>query len=140
MASTSGGGGVVHSERVRNTRVIKSIVYGNHASLLPHKNDKGHTHHWKVYVRAYDTQENLSHYIRKVQFRLHESYQNSVRMVEKVPFELNETGWGEFDIQVSKLFLPKMSALPSDTLNRRSQYNDKLNYLCLINIQNSIWK
>lgn len=95
----------MHSERVRNTRVIKSIVYGNHASLLPHKNDKGHTHHWKVYVRAYDTQENLSHYIRKVQFRLHESYQNSVRMVEKVPFELNETGWGEFDIQIKLYFV-----------------------------------
>ncbi|KAL3090240.1 hypothetical protein niasHS_006692 [Heterodera schachtii] len=97
--------GVVYTERVKNKRVIKPIVYGNKAILLQQKNKDNHTHRWTLWVRAYDQEEDLGLYIRKVQFRLHESYPNSVRIVEKPPFEITETGWGEFDAQIKMYFV-----------------------------------
>jgi len=49
MASTStNSGGVVYTERVRNKRVIKPLIYGNYAVIFPQKNSKGHTHKWTV--------------------------------------------------------------------------------------------
>lgn len=138
MASTNSGG-MVYTERVRDCRIIKQIVYGNRAVLLPQKNEKGHTHRWTVsicifnhsnlinsfqcFIRPYDKDEDLSAYIRKVQFRLHESYANSVRMVEKPPFELTETGWGEFDIQVfNKIYILQTDKTITDqTLFHRCQ-------------------
>uniref|UniRef100_A0A1I8BUQ8 Large ribosomal subunit protein uL30 n=1 Tax=Meloidogyne hapla TaxID=6305 RepID=A0A1I8BUQ8_MELHA len=102
MASTSTNTGMVYTERVRNKRFIKPLIYGNYAVIFPQKNSKGHTHKWTIFIRPYDRDEDLSLYIRKVQFRLHESYPNNVRIVEKAPFELSETGWGEFDIQKVK--------------------------------------
>nr|CAD2184298.1 unnamed protein product [Meloidogyne enterolobii] len=112
MASTStNSGGVVYTERVRNKRVIKPLIYGNYAVIFPQKNSKGHTHKWTIFIRPYDRDEDLSIYIRKVQFRLHESYPNNVRIVEKAPFELSETGWGEFDIQI-KLYFTDVNEKP----------------------------
>ena len=44
--------------------------------------------------------EDMSPYVKKVQFRLHESYANQNRIVSKPPYEVSESGWGEFEIQI----------------------------------------
>lgn len=70
--------GVVVTERVRNQKIVKPIVYGNTTKALSKKMENGHTHQWTLYIRSYND-EDLSKYVRKVQFKLHESYPNPVR-------------------------------------------------------------
>ena len=66
-------------ERNRISRIIKPIVYGNTATLLPMKRESdGHTHEWTVFVRPYHY-EDIGKYVRKVQFKLHDTYANSTR-------------------------------------------------------------
>lgn len=48
MASTSTNSGMVYTERVRNKRIIKPIIYGNSAIILPQKINEEHTHKWTV--------------------------------------------------------------------------------------------
>ncbi|KAA3673296.1 YEATS domain-containing protein 4 [Paragonimus westermani] len=87
------------------TTVVKPIVYGNVSRYLGKKREEdGRTHQWTAFLRPYNTSEDLSAFIRRVQFKLHESYANSVRTVNKPPFELTETGWGEFDITMKVIF------------------------------------
>ncbi|KAF5397127.1 YEATS domain-containing protein 4 [Paragonimus heterotremus] len=87
------------------TTVVKPIVYGNISRYLGKKREEdGRTHQWTAFLRPYNTSEDLSAFIRRVQFKLHESYANSVRTVNKPPFELTETGWGEFDITMKVIF------------------------------------
>lgn len=72
--------------------------------------------------------QDMSVYVRKVQFKLHESYPNPVRsmslnfvlcycindihlincdptVLTKPPYEINETGWGEFEIVIKIYFM-----------------------------------
>lgn len=66
-------------ERCKAKRIVKPIVYGNTASLLLKKREEdNHTHEWTVFVKPYYV-EDLSKFIRKVQFKLHESYSNPSR-------------------------------------------------------------
>lgn len=51
--------------------------------------------------------EDISYWLKKVQFKLHETYANSSRMVEGPPFEVVETGWGEFEVQMKLYFVPE---------------------------------
>jgi len=48
--------------------------------------------------------EDISKYIKKVQFKLHETYTSALRVIEKPPFEVTETGWGEFEVQIKIYF------------------------------------
>ncbi|OAF68391.1 hypothetical protein A3Q56_03826 [Intoshia linei] len=89
--------------RVRNTTIIKPILYGNKARYFGQTRDDGFTHEWTVYVKPY-FDEDVSKYIKKVHFKLHESYQNSVRVINEPPFQVNEAGWGEFDIHIRIYF------------------------------------
>ena len=65
-----------------------------------------HTHQWTVWVKGVDD-EDISYWLKKVQFKLHETYANSLRTVEGPPFEVTETGWGEFEIQIKLYFVPE---------------------------------
>ncbi len=56
--------------------------------------------------------EDISYWLKKVQFKLHETYANSLRTVEGPPFEVTETGWGEFEIQVKLYFVPESNEKP----------------------------
>ena len=69
--------------------------------------------------------QDMSVYVRKVQFKLHESYPNPIRsglnlnviycigyyksstltVLTKPPYEINETGWGEFEIVIKIYFM-----------------------------------
>lgn len=56
--------------------------------------------------------EDISYWLKKVQFKLHETYAQSVRTVEQAPFEVTETGWGEFEIQIKLYFIPESGEKP----------------------------
>ncbi|CAH8540323.1 unnamed protein product [Heterobilharzia americana] len=87
------------------TIVVKPIVYGNVSRYLGKKREEdGRTHQWTAFLRPYNTNEDLSTFVKKVQFKLHESYSNPIRIISKPPFELTETGWGEFDITMKVIF------------------------------------
>ncbi|BHF65026.1 YEATS domain-containing protein 4 [Sparganum proliferum] len=87
------------------TTVVKPIVYGNISRYLGKKREEdGRTHMWTAFLRPYNTNEDMSTYIRRVQFKLHDSYSNPIRIFNKPPYELTETGWGEFDIVIKVTF------------------------------------
>ena len=48
--------------------------------------------------------EDMSVYVKKVQFKLHDSYPNATRVVSKPPYEVTETGWGEFEVVIKIYF------------------------------------
>jgi len=90
--------------------VTRPIVYGNLAvPMKVPKND--HTHKWTIFVRGINN-EDLSYFIKKVQFRLHETYQNPLRTCENPPFEVSETGWGEFEVVIKIYFHPASNEKP----------------------------
>ena len=67
------------SVRIRGTTILKPIVYGNISQNFGKKRESdGHTHDWTVYVKPYNN-EDMSSYVKKVQFKLHESYANPNR-------------------------------------------------------------
>ncbi len=76
-----------------------------------------HTHKWSVYVKGIDG-EDISYWLKKVQFKLHETYTNSLRTIEAPPFEVNETGWGEFEVQIKLYFVPEANEKPQNLWHR----------------------
>ncbi len=50
----------------------RSILYGSSACALK-KSENDFTHRWKIYVRGFNG-EDISDFVKKVQFRLHESF------------------------------------------------------------------
>ncbi|XP_792019.1 YEATS domain-containing protein 4 [Strongylocentrotus purpuratus] len=91
--------------RIKGITIIKPIVYGNISRYFGKKREEdGHTHQWTIYVKPYKN-EDLSTYVKKIQFKLHESYANPLRVVSKPPYEVTETGWGEFEITVKIFFV-----------------------------------
>lgn len=92
------------SGRLKGVTVVKPIVYGNVAWFLgDKKDDDGHTHQWSVYLRSYHN-EDMSTYVKRVQFKLHESYTEATRIIQSPPYTLTETGWGEFEIAIKIFF------------------------------------
>jgi len=88
----------------KSVSIVKPIVYGNLARYFGKKREEdGHTHQWTIYVKPYNN-EDMSVYVKRVQFKLHESYANSTRVVLKPPYEVTETGWGEFEIAIKIFF------------------------------------
>lgn len=80
---------------------MKPIVFGNISRYLGKKREvDGRTHLWTAFLRPFDPREDMSVYIRRVQFKLHDSYPNPVRIFHRPPYEVTETGWGEFDIVI----------------------------------------
>lgn len=98
--SDSGSVGSSDVTRVKGVTIVKPLVYGSASTPFGKKREPdGHTHEWTIYVKPY-TNEDMSAYVKKVQFRLHDSYANSNRVVSKPPYEVSETGWGEFEVQI----------------------------------------
>jgi YEATS domain-containing protein 4 len=84
-----------------NELIVKRIVYGSVAFWLGKKNDNSDvSHKWGVYVRGLDN-EDISFFIKEVVFTLHPSFTDHVRVVKKFPFVIYESGWGEFDINIT---------------------------------------
>ena len=92
------------------------IVYGSEAQPFdpenrPENAPPDHTHQWRVFVKGVND-EDVSYWLKKVQFKLHETYAQSVRTIEQPPFEVTETGWGEFEIQIKLYFVPESTEKP----------------------------
>lgn len=92
-----------HNGRIRAT-IVKPIVYGSEAWPLGSEREDKHTHQWTVYLRSYD-HEDMSVYVRRVQFKLHDSYVEPVRNITMPPYSITETGWGEFKIPIKIFFV-----------------------------------
>ena len=98
-----------HLEIDSRLLIHRCAVYGSTAKPLdplnrPPNISAEHTHQWTVYVRGIDG-EDISYWLKKVQFKLHETYTNSLRTIEAPPFEVTETGWGEFEVSIKLYFV-----------------------------------
>ena len=81
-----------------------NVCEGNVSKYFGKKREEdGHTHQWTVYLKPYKN-EDMSAYVKKVNFKLHDSYSNANRTVTKPPYEVTETGWGEFEIVIKVYF------------------------------------
>lgn len=99
------------TEEIQGVQVHRPFIYGTEAvpfdpANRPKNAAPDHTHSWKVFVRGINN-EDISYWLKRVQFKLHETYSNSLRMVEGPPFEVEETGWGEFEIAIKFYFVPE---------------------------------
>jgi len=93
----------IEASRLKGVTIVKPIVYGNHSQHFGKKREPdGHTHDWTVYVKPFNN-EDMSSYVKKVQFKLHDSYANCNRVVSQPRngvYEVSESGWGEFEVQI----------------------------------------
>ncbi|WFD36244.1 NuA4 histone H4 acetyltransferase complex and the SWR1 complex subunit [Malassezia cuniculi] len=67
--------------------------------------------------RAVGGRDDLSYFIKRVQFRLHETYAQPTRNVDRSPFSVTETGWGEFEVQIKIFFVPESGEKPLSLLH-----------------------
>ena len=105
----------------KNQIIVKPFVYGSVAINLGKKSKEEATHKWCVYVRGVNN-ENISNFIKSVQFTLHSTFPNNIRVISKWPFELYEMGWGEFDIKI-KIELIDESVKPIELTHALKFYN-----------------
>lgn len=70
------------------------------------------------YHKMVGGKDDISHFIKRVQFKLHETYPQSTRNIDKPPFQVTETGWGEFDVQVRIFFVAESGEKPISTFHR----------------------
>lgn len=90
--------------RMRGVCIVKPIVFGNSSRRFEKKREEdGHTHSWTVYLKPYNN-EDMSVYVKKIQFKLHDSYTTPIRVVTKPPYEVTESGWGEFEVVIKVFF------------------------------------
>ncbi|SJX61207.1 related to YAF9-Component of a chromatin modifying complex [Sporisorium reilianum f. sp. reilianum] len=80
---------------------------GSSATISTRGRDQEHDYHKMVGNR-----DDISHYIKRVQFKLHDTYAQPTRNVDKFPFHVTETGWGEFEIQIKIFFVPEANEKP----------------------------
>lgn len=77
------------------------------ASVSTRGRDQEHDYHKMV-----GGKDDISHFIKRVQFKLHDTYPQATRNVDKPPFSVTETGWGEFEIQIKVFFVPEANEKP----------------------------
>ncbi|KAJ5661750.1 Protein AF-9 [Penicillium maclennaniae] len=104
------------NKRVRGVSVFRPFIFGSEAQPFdPEKKPANcppdHTHQWRIFVKGVDDQD-ISYWLKKVQFKLHETYAQNVRTIESPPFVVEETGWGEFEIQIKLYFAPESNEKP----------------------------
>nr|PVC51986.1 hypothetical protein MACL_00001094 [Theileria orientalis] len=95
------------NNKLNNVKIGKRIVVGTYAFPLNPSEKKRYgsmTHRWVCLLRSIDD-ENMSHYIKRVQFELDPSFLNPKRVVTSMPYEVTEVGWGEFFIGVKITFV-----------------------------------
>ena len=87
----------------KKEQIVKRVVYGNSATKLKREKHvlggRAHTHQWTFFLKPYH-KEDLSTFIRKVEFRFDKSFRDPVRTFHRPPYHVTETGWGEFDVHV----------------------------------------
>lgn len=66
--------------------------------------------------------DDITNWVKRVQFKLHESFENHLRTVDQYPFQVSESGWGEFEI-VMKVFFVDPSEKPVTLFHHLKLYN-----------------
>ncbi|CAO1629830.1 unnamed protein product [Parajaminaea phylloscopi] len=61
--------------------------------------------------------DDISHFIRRVQFKLHDSFPQPMRTCDRPPYQVSETGWGEFEIQVKIWWVAESGEKPLQTFH-----------------------
>uniref|UniRef100_A0A3B0NEK0 YEATS family, putative n=2 Tax=Theileria annulata TaxID=5874 RepID=A0A3B0NEK0_THEAN len=93
--------------RLKGIKIGKRIVVGTYAFPLNPSEKKRYgsmTHRWVCILRSLDD-ENMAHYVKRVQFDLDPSFLNPKRVFTSIPYEVTEVGWGEFYIGVKIFFV-----------------------------------
>lgn len=97
------------TNRMNNVTVAKPIIVGSYSFLK--NSDTGtssaaaQAFRWTILVRSGETEdEDISEYIRRVEFNLHSTFAQPRRVVETPPFQVEEQGWGEFEIVIRMYF------------------------------------
>ncbi|KAI9828264.1 MAG: NuA4 histone H4 acetyltransferase complex and the SWR1 complex subunit [Phylliscum demangeonii] len=103
-------------KRVKGVSVFRPFVFGNISRPIdsdhrPPDVPSDHSHQWTVWVKGVND-EDISYWLKKVQFKLHDTYASSLRVVEQPPFEITETGWGEFEMAIKLYFVPESGEKP----------------------------
>uniref|UniRef100_A0A0N5BQG8 YEATS domain-containing protein 4 n=1 Tax=Strongyloides papillosus TaxID=174720 RepID=A0A0N5BQG8_STREA len=92
----------------KDKRIIKPIIIGNISKALDvpitDASGKARTHEWMIFVKPY-LNEDISKYVKKVQFKLHESYENNVIVIENPPYQIHETCWAESEVMIKIFFV-----------------------------------
>lgn len=77
------------------------------ATISTRGRDQEHDYHKMV-----GGKDDLTHFIKRVQFKLHDTYPQPTRNIDKPPFQCTESGWGEFEIQIKIFFVPEANEKP----------------------------
>lgn len=105
------------SDRLTNATVTKSIIIGTYAFAKHSESGSSSApsaFRWTVLVRSGETEdEDISDYIRRVEFNLHSTFAQPRRIVEVPPFQVEEQGWGEFEIHL-RIFFQDTNERPLD--------------------------
>ena len=120
------------SNRLIGAYVSKPIIIGTYAfaKQIPGESSSStpSSFKWTVLIRSGESEdEDLSVYIRRVEFNLHSTFAQPRRIVEHPPFQLEEQGWGEFEI-IAKIFFHDTNEKPVDVkhwLKLRPHENDR---------------
>jgi YEATS domain-containing protein 4 len=99
----------------KNIIITKPFIYGSVAIYLGKKSKDEETHKWCAYVRGVNN-ENISNFIKSVEFTLHDTFKPNKILLTKWPFEIYKTGWGEFDIKI-KIELVDETAKPIELIH-----------------------
>ncbi len=96
------------TERLPHVTITKNITVSTLSYLhAPRVGEKGSDlYRWIVKLDAAENltteskSEDLTQYIKSVEFVLHQTFTQPRRLVEQPPYEITEIGWGEFEINV----------------------------------------
>ncbi|KAJ9477594.1 Protein AF-9-like protein [Pseudozyma hubeiensis] len=99
--------GAVNAAAGAATPSTSTPATGSAATISTRGRDQEHDYHKMV-----GNKDDISHYIKRVQFKLHDTYPQPTRNVDKFPFHVTETGWGEFEIQIKIFFVPEANEKP----------------------------
>lgn len=99
--------GAVNAAAGSATPSTTPAAAGSSATISTRGRDQEHDYHKMV-----GNKDDISHYIKRVQFKLHDTYPQPTRNVDRFPFHVTETGWGEFEIQIKIFFVPEANEKP----------------------------
>lgn len=89
------------------TSTSASAAGGSAATIATRGRDLEHDYHKMV-----GGKDDISHFIKRVQFKLHDTYAQPTRNIDRPPFQVTESGWGEFEIQIKIFFVPEANEKP----------------------------
>ncbi|KAJ1032627.1 hypothetical protein NDA16_000650 [Ustilago loliicola] len=78
------------------------------ATISTRGRDQEHDYH-----KMAGGKDDITHFIKRVQFKLHDTYPQPTRNIDKAPFQCTESGWGEFEIQIKIFFVPEANEKPT---------------------------